>query len=49
MKHMQYPVKWYEPTHRIDVMAGTFLAGTFGDNRLLIHSTTKELSAWGMG
>ena len=35
VKHMQYPVKWYEPTHRIDVMAGTFLAGTFGDQPIV--------------
>ena len=35
VKHMQYPVKWYEPTHRIDVMAGIFLAGTFGDQPIV--------------
>ena len=35
VKHMQYPVKWYEPTNRIDVMAGTFLAGTFGDQPIV--------------
>ena len=46
VKHDQFPVKWYEPTHRLDVLPDNFLTGTLGDNPTRTHSTTKVLSSW---
>lgn len=46
VKHDQFPVKWYEPTHRLDVLPDNFLTGTLGDNPIVNsfhHQGIKQL------